>query len=98
MRRHHRAFTLIELLVVIGIIAILVGLLLPTLARAREAANRAACLSNMRQLSDHLRIYAAQYNDVVPMGFIDRKVLSYIMNWATDTSNDNGSFPRATQM
>ena len=68
------AFTLVELLVVIGIIAILIAVLLPTLARAREAANRAVCLSNMRQLSDYLRIYGAQYNDACPIGFIDRNL------------------------
>jgi prepilin-type N-terminal cleavage/methylation domain-containing protein len=67
-RSRSRGFTLVELLVVIGIIALLVSILLPSLTRAREAAMRTQCLSNLRQISQFLSMYAVANNDQVPLG------------------------------
>ena len=70
MSRRPPGFTLIELLVVISIIALLIGILLPALAAAREATRKSVCLSNVRQIGVSFEVYASEREGNLPIGFI----------------------------
>jgi prepilin-type N-terminal cleavage/methylation domain-containing protein/prepilin-type processing-associated H-X9-DG protein len=76
--RRSRAFTLIELLVVITVIAILAGLMLPALSRAKEAGRAAACSSNLRQLAIASSTYALDNKGRLP----------YFLDWLYTTRGD----------
>lgn len=64
--KHRNGFTLIELLVVIAIIAILAAILFPVFARAREAARKTGCASNLKQIGTAAMMYVQDYDELYP--------------------------------
>jgi prepilin-type N-terminal cleavage/methylation domain-containing protein/prepilin-type processing-associated H-X9-DG protein len=69
-RRNARGFTLIELLVVVAIITILAGILFPVFAHAKDAARRANCVSNLKQISLAHLMYVQDNDDALPSWYI----------------------------
>jgi len=70
MRKSRAGFTLVELLVVIGIIALLIGILLPSLQKAREQANTLKCSANLRSIGQGIAIYTASNKGTLPNSYI----------------------------
>src|SRR5882724_1470634 len=71
-KRHFckQAFTLVELLVVIGIIALLIGILLPALSKARESANTVKCAANLRSVGQGISLYLAEFRGTYPASYL----------------------------
>jgi prepilin-type N-terminal cleavage/methylation domain-containing protein/prepilin-type processing-associated H-X9-DG protein len=68
-KKPQRGFTLVELLVVIGIIAVLIGILLPVIGRARKQANTTACMAALRSLGQTLAIYTSENKGSYPFSY-----------------------------
>lgn len=91
-----RAFTLIELLVVIAIIAILAAMLLPALSKAKQKAQQANCLNNLKQMGLGMMLYVGDNDDVMP-GFASGTHGWHAEDWVywRDTNDPGGYHPVA---
>src|SRR5688572_2268912 len=90
-RRRKRAFTLVELLVVIGIIAVLIGVLLPVLAGVSARGRDIKCQANLRSIMQALYGYAAENKGSYPYGFYWNKSLTS-GNWGEAPDNVDGQY------
>jgi prepilin-type N-terminal cleavage/methylation domain-containing protein/prepilin-type processing-associated H-X9-DG protein len=82
--RKTKGFTLVELLVVIGIIALLISILLPSLNKARETANKAKCQSNLHQIGLAILLYQQDSQQLYPRTIMDTNT-THLATWGTGT-------------